>query len=506
MPEQEQVPATPADSLREQAARAALWSSIQTWGTQVLSTVVFLVLARLLAPQDFGLVALAGVVMALVQLFADQGFGQAIIQRRELDRRHLDTAFWISFGFSIVLAGIVNAVAGPVADLFGQPRLENVLRVLSIAFPLVGLTSVQEALFRRNLLFRTLAIRSLVAAGAGGAVGITLAVLGYGVWSLVAQLLAARGAEIVVLWSATTWKPRLSVSVAHFHELFSFGIAVVGTNLLNFLNRRLDDLLIGYFLGPVALGYYSVGYRVLRIVTNLLTVTISQVALPAFSRLQLDRARMVRAFYTATEMTSLVSFPAFVALAVLAPDIVPVLFGDRWDAAVPVMQVLAFIGILHSIYFFNDALITAVGKPYWVLGLTAANATANVPAFAVSVRWGIVWVAAAYVIRGYLLSPLPLLAIRRLIGIDLGEYVRRYRAPVAASVLMGGIMLGVRQLVSGQAITIVIAASVGLFVYAVALRALDRRLFRRATALVREALMGRAHARAIDAAPTGAAP
>src|SRR5262249_51032764 len=167
--------------------------------------------------------------------------------------------------------------------------------------------------------------------------------------------------------------------------------------------------------GATALGFYSVAYRLLLIMTNVLTATLSQVAMPMFARIQHDRQRVRRSFYTATQLTSLVSFPAFIGVAVLAPQIVHAFFGPHWTRSVAVMQALAFIGILHSLFYFNGAVLTGLGKPGWVLALTAINAAANVPAFAVAVQWGILAVAIAYVVRGYLLAPLPLLAVRRLV-------------------------------------------------------------------------------------------
>src|SRR5262249_15477240 len=153
------------------------------------------------------LVAIAGVLMSFVLAFADQGFAQAIVQRADLEREHLDTAFWTTMAVGVGLAAVVYGVAEPFSALYGQPRLEGLLQVLSVVFILIGLSSVQEALFRRRLLFKALAIRSLVAATAGAVVGLGMAFAGFGVWSLVGQLIAARAAGVLVLWWATDWRP-----------------------------------------------------------------------------------------------------------------------------------------------------------------------------------------------------------------------------------------------------------------------------------------------------------
>jgi O-antigen/teichoic acid export membrane protein len=500
-------PAADNKRLRAQAARAVFWSSVQTWGGQAVSLATFLVLARLLEPVDFGLVALAGVVIMFAQTFADQGFAQAIIQRRELDRSHLDAAFWSSLVFAFALGGIVVALAGPIASAFDAPALKNVLSVLAIVFPLIGLTSVQEALLQRDLRFNALAARSLFATFVGGVVGITLALSGFGVWSLVAQLIAGRAAGVVVLWSASSWRPRMSFSPRHYRDVFSFGIHVSGANALNFFNRHADDLLIGYFLGATALGYYTVAYRVLRVMTNLLSVTVSQVALPTFSRLQHDARRVVRAFYTATEMTSLVAFPAFISMAVLAPQIVQFLFGPRWATSIPVMQILCGVGIVHSVFMFNSVVLTALGKPSWVLGLTAISVVANLIAFAISVQYGIVWVAAAYVTRAYLLAPLPILAVRRVAGISVRRYLRQFVPALLGSAAMAAVELGVRQALGAwPGLTVVVAMSAGLLVYLTTVRVIAPSTSASALSLLRAAIPRRSTRAGVAEASSSSVP
>ena len=296
-------------NLRQKAVKGVVWSAIQSWGRQAIAFIVFALLARLLAPEVFGLVALAGVFLAFTQVFLDQGFADAIIQRQQLDPEHLDTAFWTNLCIGLLLTLLGIAVAGLVADLFNQPQLTPIIRWLSLSFLLRALSAVQDAIFRRNLAFKALAVRSLMAVFAGGLVGVTMAFMGFGVWSLVGQQLVDSLVQVIVLWLASDWRPRINFSAKHFKDLFSFGINVVGINILNFLNTRSDDFLIGYFLGSVALGYYSIAYRLLLIVAQLLIGVINGLAMPVFSRLQGEPEQLRKAFYTGTQLCSLVAFP-----------------------------------------------------------------------------------------------------------------------------------------------------------------------------------------------------
>lgn len=451
-------------ALREQAIKGVVWSAVRNWGSRTVRFAVFLVLARLLTPAAFGLVALAGVYIALVQVFVDQGFADALIQREELTPAHLDTAFWTSLGMGALLAGATLLTAGPVADLFvhlnqtttlgpaateGAPPvslqpLGPVIRWLALSFPLAALISVQEALFERDLDYRVLAVRSLVAMAAGGGVGIAMATSGYGVWSLVGYQLTERAVAAVVLWTASDWRPGLRWRLARFRELFSFGVNVVGTSLLDFFNRRLDNLLVGIFLGTTALGFYDIAYRLLTVGTQLVTQTISSVAFSTFSRLQDDLERMRRAFYTATRLVGIVAFPVFVGGALLAPELVEVIFGAKWLPSAPVFRILALIGVLHAVFYFKAGVLLAAGKPDWRLGISVVNTIGNAVAFALTVRWGIVAVAAGYVTRGYVLAPLMLVAVRTLIGLRWRTYFGTYYAPLVSTAAMAGAVWGLK--------------------------------------------------------------
>jgi O-antigen/teichoic acid export membrane protein len=423
-------------TLREKTIQGIAWSGVQNWGSRALTFSVFLLLARLLSPEDFGLIALASAFVAFAQVFVDQGFAQAIIQRDELEPQHLNTAFWTSLVLGIIMTVLGLLIAPYLAGLFDEPKLAVVVRWLSASFLLGALSGVHGAILQRDFAFRALAVRQLLGVSAGGVLGILMALNGFGVWSLVGQQLFGALAGTVVLWFASAWRPSLQMSKKHFNDLFSFGINIIGTNLLNFINRRSDDLIIGYFLGPVALGYYSVAYRLLLILTELFAQTINSVAFPVFSRLQNDRQRAQRAFYKLTRLASLVAFPAFLGASYLAPDVVYGLFGEQWATSIPVMQILSFIGILHVVLYLHHSAIRALGKPAWTLRMTLLNASTNILAFLVAVKWGIIAVAAAYVIRGYLTAPVEVWMLRKLLHLHVPTYLMQFITPLTGSVGM----------------------------------------------------------------------
>lgn len=449
-------------NLRQKAAQGVAWSVVQKWGREVITFITFVVLSRLLPPDAFGLVAMAAVFTAFIEIFLDQGFGAAIIQRSDLESEHLDSAFWTNVGMGLLLTIGGLAASGWVAGFYQEARLAPILRWLSLSFILIALSSTQIAILQRRLSFKSLAARSLVANLVGGLVGIGMALAGFGVWSLVGQNLANSLAAIIVLWTASKWRPRFRLSKKHFMDLFGYGISVVGEKILLFFTRRSDDFLIGYYLGPTMLGYYTIGYRLLLVLIRLVTGITNSVAFPTFSRIQHEPERIRRAFYKATQYTSLLAFPAFIGLAALAPELVPTLFGEQWTPSIPVMQVLALIGILQSVLFFNGSVMKAKGKPSWNLGIMFLTTICSVIGFLIAVQWGIVAVAISFVIAGYLVAPVSYAALHRLIKVNIKIYSQQFLAPLSASLLMVAAITGLKYVFGPQGLNTYVRLSIYL--------------------------------------------
>ena len=475
-------------NLRQRATKGFFWSAIQKWGRAAITTVFFVVLSRLLTPEAFGLVALATIFTDFVEIFLDQGSSAAIVQRADVEQGHLDTAFWMSILTGILLTVGSIAASGLVADFFNEPRIASVLSWLSLGFILNALSTTQLAILQRKLAFKSLAARSLAATTVGGVVGISMAFAGFGVWSLVGQNLVRAVAAAIILWRSSDWRPGFNVSKKHYKELFSFGVSIVGNNVLNVLIRRSDDFLIGYFLGPTLLGFYTVGYRLLLIIIRLVTEVTNTVAFPTFSRIQHAPERMRGAFYKVTQYTSLLSFPVFIGLGVLAPELVPALFGAQWAPSIPVMQVLSMIGILQSVLFFNGSVIRASGKPSWELGIMLLNAVCSVIGFLIAVQWGIVAVAASFVIVGYVLAPVSYIAVRKLIQVDFGTYLRQFTAPLLASLMMVIVIVGLKYLLKDQSLNLYLELSIyllsGVLAYGLVIGLTARQLYQQILELV----------------------
>ena len=426
----------PPGGLGRAAVRGLAWTMLRSVSSRLVGSVVFVVLARLLDPKAFGTVALASVFVVFLSLLVESGFGEAVIQRKQVTDEDLNTAFWVNNAFGLVLALTMAACAGWLATLFHQPELAPVLRALSLVFVLAALASVPQALLRRELRFRQLALRGLTATIAGGAVGVGMALAGLGVWSLVGQILANTLVGTAVLWLACSWRPGATVSRSSFVALFRFGANILGERVALFASRRSDDFLIGLVLGPVALGLYTAAYRILLLLTEVIIWTVEGVVFPVFSRLQGDPERSKRAFYTVTQLCSAVATPAFLLLAVLAPELTLVAFGPKWTGAIPVMRVLALVGIPHAVIYFNKAVVNAGGRPNLSFRVAVLTAIVNVVGFVLVVRWGILAVAISYVVCSYLLTPVSFWSVTRVINVEVKRYLRLFVAPMASGLVM----------------------------------------------------------------------
>jgi len=480
--------------MQGRVARGFLWTILDVWGRQLLNLVVFIVLANLLVPEDFGLVALAAVFVAFAQVVVDQGLGDALIQRREVRPEHIDTAFWTAVGTGLLLTGIGQLVAGPAAALLATPRLEEILRVLSLTFVLSAMTNIQMALLRRQLAFRSLAIRTFLAVAAGGTAGIALALADYGAWALVGQQLVAALVSVATLWWVLPWRPSRRFSGAAFRELYAFGVRVVGSDVLTFLSRNTDNLLIGIVLGIEPLGLYAVGYRILETTQQLLISITRKVTFPALASLQADPGRMLRAFFRLSRAGATVIMPGYVAMALVAPELTVVLFGPRWGESGVVAAILFLSGPVLSIRAFSGPLLYAAGAPGSFLRFQLISAMANIVGFVIAVPFGIAAVAAAFTIRGYLLLPVNLIFLRVYAGVPIGDYLRQLRGVAFATAAMATVMLGIRILFGAEFSNwglVVVAAIAGGLSYVGALWLLDGALLGELLGVARDVIPGR---------------
>jgi PST family polysaccharide transporter len=427
--------------MQDKALSGVFWAAGATWALRGISAVVFLILARLVDPSAFGLVALAAVYLITVQALSDQGLATALIQRETIEEAHKNSAFWANLFVGVVLALATVVLAQPVARLYGEPRLAPILRWFALGPVLASLSVVQQALLARALRFRQLAIRQLVGAVAGGIVGVAMAYAGMGVWALVAQSLVNQAVAMIVLWSIADWHPRLAFSYRHFRELFGFGSNVLAANVIRAVGFQADRLVLGYFLGATELGYYSVAQRLLSILTDFVAGSAERVVVPLFSRIQGEKERVNRGLMTAQRLLTLITIPAFLGLAITAPLLMPVILGVKWQASVLSTQILAVASLGYCLSFFFGHVLTALGRPGLRLSIVTAQAIALAIVSLVGIRFGLAGVAVAVTLNQLVFYGVELMFLRANAGFSLAAYLGEGLVPLAAAVVMAAAVL-----------------------------------------------------------------
>ena len=429
-------------SLRKSAISGVKWSSISLFGRRGLSLLTTIILARLLAPADFGLVAMAAVVIGFIELFKDLGTASAVIQRKDPSQGLLASVFWLNAGFGLAAAMVLYLLAPLLGVFYHEPQVIPIMQVLSLSFLLSGLSNVQMSLLERNLAFDKLARIEIGASLFASLVGITAAFLGHGAWSLVYQMLAGNFLATLLLWSGSRWRPSWQFDWAEIRSVMGFSLNLTGASIFNYFARNADKLLIGRYLGSQDLGYYDLAYRLMQFPLQGISAVIGRVMFPLYSRMQDDAGQFGRTYLKVAAAIALISFPLMLGLTALAGPFVLTLFGLAWIPVIPLLLILAPLGAVQSIATTVGSIYMAKGRTDWALWWTIGAGSLIVLSFVLGLPWGILGVAASYAIM-FLLLTYPAFAIPfHLIGLrvrDLGGVLWR---PATCSLLMYAVVAG----------------------------------------------------------------
>lgn len=413
------------------AARSIGWSVVDKWGTRLSSLVVILFLGRILDAEAFGVVALATVYTALAAVFVDSGFGRSLVQKDTLTETDKNTAFWTNVLLALLISGLTLLSAPFIAGAMGVPILSPILQVLSLGIFLNGLASAPAALLEREFRFKALAMRRAAGTISGAGISILLAFMGFGVWSLVAQTLVSATVSLVILWLSSDWRPRLSYSFASLRSLRTVGMSVMGIELVAYANSQADKLVIGALMDPESLGYYYIALQITTVITSLFSSVFGNISLTTFSRVQKEPVTLLHWFLRLTSVSSYTAIPFFSLVAASAPTLVPFVLGDQWQGSVPIIQVLALLGVINAAVMFDRNLLISVGQGGRAFRMTLGQAILGIALILPGTQFGVLGVATAVVLRQYLFWPFRLRQVRRAVALKLWPYFRGWLTPVA---------------------------------------------------------------------------
>lgn len=408
--------------------------------------VLIVVLTRLLTPEDYGIAGMALLVTSFALLFTDPALGAALVQRPTIDERDRSTVFWLAAGIGVVLTLVGVASAGLVADFFDESEVRDLVVVSSFCLLAASLSIVHRALLARRLAYRRLEIGEMASLVAGAAAAVAVAAAGYGPWAVVANFVVYTVAGTILVWALLDWHPRATFSMSSVRSMGGFSARIFSATLLGWGNQNLDTALVGRFLGAAALGTYSLAYSAMLLPTTLLGRPLRHALAPAYARIQDDRQRLERAWLRSKRITSALEIPALLALVVLAPDLVPVVFGDRWEDAVVPLQLLCVGGVANSLGTLNWSLLQASGEAGVVLRVTLLSSALTWTAFAGGLHWGIVGVAGFYAAARWLFVLPATWLTTRAVSFGFRPALRAGTEALAASLVASAVGVGAREL------------------------------------------------------------
>ncbi|MBN2023863.1 MAG: lipopolysaccharide biosynthesis protein [Pirellulales bacterium] len=395
------------------------------------------ILARLLVPECFGLVAMVTAVTGLMGIFKDAGLSMATVQRSQINHQQLSTLFWINVALGVALAGCVAALAPILAWLYGRSELLPITLALAGTFVLGGASAQPQALLQRQMRFSALALISVGSSTAGIAVGIVVAVLGGGYWALVCVPVVSALANTIAVWCASGWRPGPPSRRSGVRAMVRFGGHLTAGNLLIYGCRNLDNVLLGITWGAVPLGLYSKAYQLLLLPITQINAPLSDVMIPALSRLQNEPVRYRAAYGKAMSFVATMGMPVVVATAVLARELVGLVLGSQWLAAAPLFLALAPAAFVGTLNVSTGWIFVPLGHTQRQLRCTFVSSAVTVLAFLAGLPWGALGMALAYSVATVAMRPLQLAYALHGSPVRMRDLVRVIARPAAASLLAG---------------------------------------------------------------------
>ncbi len=435
-------------SMGKAAGNGVRWMAVAQLARRLTQVVTTAILAHLLVAGDFGIIGMAAVIIDFALIFRDLGTSTAVIHKENPSDSLLSSVFWVNLSFGLLVAAAVALAAPLIAAFFHEPALTDILRVLSITFVIASSSILQQALLERRLAFEILARLELAAAIIGSATGIAFAVLGFGAWSLVAQIITLQTSQTVFLWVAGRWRPRLLFDWQSVRSIAGYSLNLTGSQVVFFVWRNADKLLIGRFLGSEALGFYTIAYRIMLYPLEAVSHVVGRVLFPVYARFQNDDARFRAAYLRVAGAIAMVTFPLMAGVMALHEPFVEVVLGEGWEPVATLLLILAPIGMSQAVGSTTAMIFQTKGRTDIMFVWHIVYCAVTIGAFALGLPWGIIGVAVAYAAAN-LLCAYPSFAIPfRLVGLRWREFFKPLAAPFAASLLMALLVYGATTLLT----------------------------------------------------------
>ncbi|MFJ8260435.1 oligosaccharide flippase family protein [Rummeliibacillus sp. NPDC094406] len=454
-----------------------LWKLLERGGTQGIQFIVTLILARLLLPEDFGLIVLITIFISIAGIFVQSGFNTALIQKKDADEVDFSSIFYLSLIVACVLYLILFITAPFIASFFEKPDFSSVLRVLSFSLFLGAFNSIQVAIIERNLQFKKLFFSSFGAIVASGIVGIVMAYAHLGVWALVGQQLTNQLIVLIILWFTLKWRPRLVFSIKRIKNLFAFSWKLLAAALLDSLYFNLCNLIVGKLFSPTMLGFYNRGEQFPNLIVTNIDGSIHSVMFPTLSSYQ-DNVQRIKEIIRRSIMTSsFLIFPTMVGLAIIADPLVRLLLTEKWLPAVPFLQIYCAIYALWPIHTTNLQVINALGRSDLFFKIEIVKKVLSLIILAISIPFGIFGIVWGGVVSGIFSTFINTYPNIKLINYGYKEQWRDIMPSLFLSLVMGTVIYTINWFEIPALLKIIIQVIVGIILYLLLAKVLKMECF-----------------------------
>ena len=441
------------------------WKLLEKGSLQVVAFLVTLVLARILSPQEYGIVSLVLVFTSIAIVFVQGGFNTALIQRKGATQEDFSTILYLSLFVSILLYSLLFAVAPLIATLYDEDILVEVTRVISLMLLFGAFNSVQVAYATKNFMFRSLFVSNFVAVIASAAIGIGLALNGYGVWALVAQQLGNQALACIVMWFTISWRPTKTFSLKSVKRLFAFGGNVLAGNLLVSLFLNIRSLLIGVIADSATLGLFNRGRQFPTAIMEAINGSLQEVMLPAFSDMQDDVGKVRHTARRSIKISTFIVFPLMLGLAAVAEPLVDLLLTEKWLPCVPFLQVFCISYLFNPTQTISAQALRGIGNSSSTLKLEVVRKTAEAILLAASIPFGAMGLAISSAIAGLVGCFATVYPNAKWLGYKGIDQLRDILFPLVAGLIMACCMCAIGHFVSESWLAVIVECLVGAVVY-----------------------------------------
>ena len=452
-------------SIALKSVHGILWSAIERFSLQGIQFLIGIVLARLLSPSDFGMIGMLSIFMGVSQTFIDCGFSSALIRQKEVSAKDYGTTFLINFFISLLAFLILFFAAPFIANFYDTPELELVVQVFSSTLIINALFTVHCVKLTRNVDFKTQSKASVCSAIISGAVGITLAYNGFGVWSLVFQTICNSTLSLILLTFLLKWFPSPAFSRASFHNLFGFGSKIFVASIISSIYSNLYNIVIGKKFSAATLGYYTRADQMGLLPSQNIAGILSRVTYPILSQLQDDSDRLRKVYIRYLQLSCFVIFPLMMGLAALAKPLIILLLGEKWSPSVVLLQILCLGLMLDPICNINLNLLYVKGRSDLVLKLEIIKKTIAITILVVSVPFGLVGLCIGRVLYGIIATLLNMTYTKRFIDLSIWGQAKLILPSLVLSLIMATGSYSVTLIGLNHALQLFLGITIGLILY-----------------------------------------